>query len=64
MKTVEVYLPDDVMRRFEKLSVERGNDYVSVNTDEVKGKDALLTDLLVLGLDELIAGESEFPDEE
>jgi hypothetical protein len=64
MKTLEVHLPDEVVVRFEKLVASRGEDYVSVSTNEVKGRDALLTDLLILGLDELEAGESEFPDDE
>jgi hypothetical protein len=63
MKTLQINLPDEVMERFEKLVAKQGGDnYVSVNTDEVSGKDALLTDLLILGLDELQAGEDEYPD--
>ena len=63
MKTLQVNLPDDVVSRFEKIAEAQGDDYVSVNSDEVKGKDALFTDLLILGLDELAAGEDDFPDE-
>jgi hypothetical protein len=63
MKTLQINLPDEVMERFEKLLAKQdGDNYVSVNTDEVSGKDALLTDLLILGLDELQAGEAEYPD--
>ncbi|OQW93161.1 MAG: hypothetical protein BWK79_12625 [Beggiatoa sp. IS2] len=64
MKTLEVQLPDEVIARFEKLVASRGEGYVSVNTDEVGGRNALLTDLLILGLDELEAAESDFPDDE
>jgi hypothetical protein len=64
MKKLEVSLPDDVVARFEKLFVEQGgNGYVSVNSNDVSGRDALVTDLLILGLDELAAGEAEFPDD-
>jgi hypothetical protein len=64
MKTLQINVPDNVMERLEKLSSEQGGDnYVSVNTNEVSGKDALFTDLLVLGLDELEAGEAQFPDD-
>ncbi len=64
MKTLQINLPDDVMERFEKLAREQGGThYVSVNTNEVTGHDALLTDLLILGLDELEVGEAEFPDD-
>lgn len=64
MKTLQINLPDAVIERFEKLATEQGGDnYVSVNTNEVSGQDALFTDLLVLGLDELEAGEAEFPDD-
>lgn len=64
MKPLQINLPDDVIQRFEKLYKEQGGDnYVSVNTNEVKGHDALFTDLLVLGLDELEVGEAEFPDD-
>jgi len=64
MKPLQINLPDDVIERFEKLYKEQGGDnYISVNTNEVKGHDALFTDLLVLGLDELEVGEAEFPDD-
>ena len=63
MKTLEINLPDDVAARFEKLATQQGDDYVSVSASEVTGRDALLTDLLVLGLDELAAGEDDFPDD-
>jgi hypothetical protein len=63
MKSLQVNIPDHLMERFEKLVASQGGDnYVSVNTDEVTGSDALFTDLLVLGLDELEAGEADFPD--
>ncbi len=63
MKTLQINVPDDVMARLEKLVTEQGgDDYVSVNSNEVSGRDGLFTDLLVLGLDELQAGEAEFPD--
>jgi len=64
MKTLQINLPDEVMARLEKLANEQGGDtYVSVNSSEVSGRDALFTDLLILGLDELAAGEAEFPDD-
>jgi len=64
MKTLQINVPDQLMERLDKLSSEQGGDnYVSVNTNEVNGKDGLFTDLLILGLDELDAGEAEFPDE-
>lgn len=64
MKTLQVNLPDEVMKRIEKLAAEQGGpNYVSVNSNEVRGYDALLTDLLILGLDELDVGESQFPDD-
>jgi len=62
MKSLQVNIPDNLMERFEKLvAAQGGDDYVSVNTDEVSGKDALFTDLIVLGLDEL-EDETNFPD--
>lgn len=65
MKILQVNLPDEVMQRIEKLATEQnGTEYISVNTNEVRGLDALVTDLLILGLDELEVGESQFPDEE
>lgn len=64
MKKLEVSLPDNVVARFEKLFSEQGGSgYVSVNSNDVSGRDALVTDLLILGLDELAAGEAEFPDD-
>ena len=64
MKTLQVNLPDEVMKRIETLAAEQGGpNYVSVNSNEVRGYDALLTDLLILGLDELDVGESQFPDD-
>ena len=63
MKTIQVNLPDNVMERFEKFAQQRGDSYESVNTDEVKGRDALFTDLLTFGLDELDVSESEIPDD-
>jgi hypothetical protein len=64
MKTLQINLPDEVMARLEKLANEQGGDsYVSVNSSEVNGRDALFTDLLILGLDELEAGEAAFPDD-
>lgn len=63
MKTLQINLPDAVVARFERLAVEQGEAYISVNTTEVSGKDALFTDLLILGLDELDVGEAEFPDD-
>ena len=62
MKVLKINVPDDVMARLEKLATEQGNGYVSVNSNEVSGRDALFTDLLILGLDELEAGEADFPD--
>ena len=63
MKTVEIHVPDDVMKRLENLLATQGTGYVSVNTSEVTGQEALLTDLLILGLDALDAGETTFPDD-
>lgn len=64
MKKLEANLPDNVLTRFDKLFQEQGGEgYVSVNTDEVTGRDALLTDLLILGLDQLIDTEAQFPDD-
>ncbi|GEM_PF-799613 len=64
MKTLTVNIPNTVMERIEKLAAEQGGpNYISVNSDEVRGLDALLTDLLMLGLDELDVGESQFPDD-
>ncbi|RKZ45670.1 MAG: hypothetical protein DRR16_10085 [Candidatus Parabeggiatoa sp. nov. 3] len=64
MKTLQINVPDQLMERLEKLASEQGGEnYVSVNSNDVNGKDALFTDLLVLGLDELDAGEAEFPDD-
>ncbi len=64
MKTLQINIPDAVMERLEILVAEQGgNDYVSVNSDEISGRDALLTDLLILGLDELDVGKAEFPDD-
>lgn len=64
MKTLQLNIPDDVMVRIEKLAAEQGGpNYVSVSSNEVQGLDALLTDLLILGLDELEVGESQFPDD-
>ena len=63
MKALQINVPDEVMARLEKLATEQGGDnYVSVNSNEVSGRDALFTDLFVLGLDELEAGEADFPD--
>lgn len=63
MKTLQINLPDAVVDRFEKFALQQGSNYVSVNSSEVSGQDALFTDLLILGLDELDAGEAEFPDD-
>jgi hypothetical protein len=63
MKTIEFQIPDDLYTRLEKFIAIQGADYASVNTAEVTGRDALLTDLMVLGLDEIAAGESDFPDD-
>jgi hypothetical protein len=63
MKTLQINIPDDVMDRLEKLASKQGDNYVSVNTNEVGGRDALFTDLLVLGLDELDVNEAEIPDD-
>ncbi len=63
MKTLSITLPDDVIERFEKLAIQRGNDYVSVNTNEVSGRDALLADLLIFGLDELEVFDTDIPDD-
>lgn len=63
MKTLSITLPDDVIERFEKLVIQRGDGYVSVNTNEVNGRDALFADLLMFGLDELEVSDSEIPDD-
>ncbi|MDM8545259.1 hypothetical protein [Candidatus Venteria ishoeyi] len=63
MQTLEIQVPDELAQRLETLVAEQGTDYESLNSD-LKGRDALLGDLLLLGLDELIAGEDEFPDDE
>jgi hypothetical protein len=62
MQTIQLQIPDEIYQRLEKLVAAQGADYASVNTD-LTGRDALLTDLLVLGLDEIDAGEEEFPDD-
>ena len=65
MKTIQINLPTEVIERFEKLATEQGGDnYVSVNTTKVQGRDALFADLLVLGLDQLEDGEAQYPDED
>lgn len=61
MKTLQFQVPDEIFERLEKLAQQRA-DYASVNTD-LTGRDALFTDLIVLGLDEITAGEEEFPDD-
>jgi hypothetical protein len=63
MKTLQFQIPDEIAARVEKLIQQRGADYESVNTSEIKGRDALLTDLVAVGLDEILAGETEFPDD-
>jgi len=63
MKTVQFNLPDEVADRLEKLLSAQSAGYVSVNSTEVSERDALFTDLLILGLDELDVGENEFPDD-
>jgi len=64
MKTITISVPDNVAQRLDKLVDALSEDYISVNTSEVIGQDALLTDLLILGLDEIAAGEAEFPDDD
>lgn len=61
MKTVEIQVPDEVMKCIEHLLATQGKNYVSVNTSEVAGREALLTDLLILGLEAL--EEADFPDD-
>ncbi|WP_353572139.1 hypothetical protein [Candidatus Albibeggiatoa sp. nov. BB20] len=64
MQKLEANLPNIVHNRLQKLFTDQGgNDYISVNSDEVKGHDALLTDLLMLGLDQLIDTEEQYPDD-
>lgn len=63
MKTIEFQIPDDLQARLDKLAAQRGDDYESVISAELKGRDALFTDLLSLGLDEISAGEEDFPDD-
>jgi len=64
MQKLEANLPDSVYSRLQTLFTEQGgDDYVSVNTDEVKGHDALLTDLLMLGLEQLMDTEAQYPDD-
>ncbi len=62
MKTLQFEIPDEISQRLEDLAASSAENYVSVNT-ELTGRDALFTDLIVLGLDELDAGEDEFPDD-
>lgn len=63
MKTIQFQTSDEVAARLEKLLSAEGEGYESVNTSEVHGRDALLTDLVLLGLDELDVQENEFPDD-
>jgi predicted transcriptional regulator len=63
MKTLEFQIPDELAQRLDQLAASQGSDYESVNTSEVKGRDALFIDLLMLGLDEIAAGEEDFPDD-
>jgi len=63
MASIQFEVPDAIVARLDKLVAAQGSDYESVNAEDLKGRDALLTDLLVLGLDELSAGEDEFPDD-
>jgi hypothetical protein len=62
MKTLQFQVPDEIAQRLEELAAARADNYASVNT-ELSGRDALFTDLLLLGLDELAAAEEEFPDD-
>jgi hypothetical protein len=63
MKTLQFQIPDEVYERLEKLAAQQGSGYASVNTSEIGGRDALYTDLMILGLDELSAGEQDYPDD-
>lgn len=63
MKTVQFQIPDELHDRLEGFAAKQGSDYASVNTPELSGRDALFCDLLMLGLDEIDAGEEEFPDD-
>lgn len=63
MKTIEFQTSDEIAARLEKLLQAEANGYESVNTSEVKDRDALLSDLILLGLDELDVQENEFPDD-
>ncbi len=63
MANIQFEVPDAIAARLDKLVAAQGGDYESVNASDLKGRDALLSDLLVLGLDELSAGEDEFPDD-
>ena len=63
MANIQFEVPDEIAARLDKLAAQQGADYESVNASNLQGRDALLTDLLVLGLDELSAGEEEFPDD-
>ncbi|MEM7018487.1 MAG: hypothetical protein AAF512_14240 [Pseudomonadota bacterium] len=57
MKTFTFQAPDDIAERLEKLIASQGDDYASVNTDDVKGSEALILDLVMMGLDELTDDE-------
>ncbi len=63
MANIQFEVSDAIVERIDKLVAAQGADYESVNAAGLKGRDALLSDLLVLGLDELSAGEDEFPDD-
>ncbi|MCP4700405.1 MAG: hypothetical protein GY862_26665 [Gammaproteobacteria bacterium] len=63
MKTLQFQVSDELSERLEKLAAQQGEDYASVNASELSGRDALFTDLLILGLDEIAAGEDEYPDD-
>ena len=62
MKTIEIEVTEELAQRLDQLVEQQGQGYESLNSD-LKGRDALLGDLLLLGLDELMAGEDEFPDD-
>ncbi len=63
MANIQFEVPDAIAERLNTLVAQQGAGYESVNAAGLQGRDALLTDLLILGLDELSAGENEYPDD-
>jgi predicted transcriptional regulator len=63
MKTIEIQVPDEIVKRLDNLIAAQGQYYESVNAASLKGRDALLMDVFILGLDELDEGNESFPDD-